>query len=65
MLGDGQRQAVLERDEFITSSQSGKTLKAFQEAPITFDPTSTTGQPFWGDRVLFNDGLGKLKVKSY
>jgi hypothetical protein len=65
MLESGKLQPVLEKDEFITSSHSGKTLKTFQEAPISFDPTVTTGKPFWGDRVLFNDCLSKLKVKSY
>ena len=65
MLDSGKQQTVLEKDEFITFSHSGKTLKTFQEAPIKFDPTVTTGKPFWGDRVLFKDCLSKLEVKSY
>ena len=62
---DSELGPVLERDEFIKSSHSGKTLKTFQEALITFNPTVTAGKLFWGDRVLFNDCLGKLKVNSY
>jgi hypothetical protein len=70
---------LLERDQLLLSRKKnpGFRLRAFAEAPITFDPTykynvntddydtsEKKRAPAWCDRVLFR-GLGKVKCEEY